>query len=107
LDPLPPGGDRLSVKTPAATGNYFLNLLVVATRQEALDRIWEAGAPPPRVGHSCYQQCYIEPSLMQARPATLAWELLPYPEPEPLAGLVERLMLGGRRALRRLRSRHR
>ena len=33
------------------------------------------------------------------------WPLLAYPKPEPLAGWVERLMVGGRRALRRLRRR--
>jgi isorenieratene synthase len=32
------------------------------------------------------------------------WPLLAYPEPEPLAGWVERLMVGGRRALRRMRG---
>ena len=34
---------------------------------------------PPRTCHSCFQQCYIEPSLMQARPLLLAWEWLHYP----------------------------
>jgi isorenieratene synthase len=33
------------------------------------------------------------------------WPLLPYPAPEPLASWVERLMVGGRRALRRMRGR--
>jgi isorenieratene synthase len=33
------------------------------------------------------------------------WSLLDYPRPEPLAGSIERLMQGGRRALRRFKSR--
>jgi isorenieratene synthase len=32
------------------------------------------------------------------------WRLLDYPQPEPLAGFIERLMLWGRRALRRRKS---
>ena len=34
---------------------------------------------PPLICTSCFQQCYVEPSLMQARPLALLWEWLRYP----------------------------
>jgi MoaA/NifB/PqqE/SkfB family radical SAM enzyme len=34
--------------------------------------------PPPRVCSSCFQQCFAEPSLMQAKPLALLFELLRY-----------------------------
>jgi len=41
--------------------------------------------------------------VLQAR-GRPAWPLLPYPEPEALAGWVEQLLVGGRRALRRMKT---
>jgi len=39
-------------------------------------------------------------AVLQARGLD-TWQLLDYPQPEPLAGCIERLMLRGRRAMRR------
>jgi len=36
------------------------------------------GAPPLTCG-SCYQQCYVEPSLMQAQPLALLREVIAFP----------------------------
>jgi MoaA/NifB/PqqE/SkfB family radical SAM enzyme len=43
--------------------------------QKASDKF----GPPPRVCTSCFQQCFAEPSLMQARPLALLGELARYP----------------------------
>ncbi len=52
-------------------GGRGVNLLEVNDWDTALDQaVVQYGHPPMTCG-SCYQQCYVEPSLMQARP--LAW----------------------------------
>jgi len=51
-------------------GGRAVNLLEVASWAEALRRAVELYGDPPCTCGSCYQQCYIESSLMQAHP----WE---------------------------------
>ncbi len=60
-------------------GGRPCNLLEVASWGEALARAVEAYGRPPRVCTSCFQQCYAECSLMQARPLSLLGEWLRYP----------------------------
>lgn len=49
-------------------GGVPCNLLEVRNWKEAMQRALEAFGSPPLVCSSCYQQCFAEPSLMQARP---------------------------------------
>jgi MoaA/NifB/PqqE/SkfB family radical SAM enzyme len=79
-----PNGDLLYPCRPiersgTAQGGRPTNLLAVDSWEEALTLAWAEYGPPPRVCNSCYQQCYIEPSLMQSHPWTLLWEVLRYP----------------------------
>jgi len=60
-------------------GGRPCNLLDVASWTEALARAVEAYGRPPRVCTSCFQQCYVECALMQARPLSLLGEWLRYP----------------------------
>jgi MoaA/NifB/PqqE/SkfB family radical SAM enzyme len=60
-------------------GGRPVNLLNVRNWAEAWKAAGQAYGRPPRTCHSCFQQCYTEPSLMQSRPLTLAWEWLRYP----------------------------
>jgi len=60
-------------------GGRDANLLQVEHWDEADDKSFEMYGKPPRVCTSCFQQCYAEPSLMQARPLTFLWENLRYP----------------------------
>jgi MoaA/NifB/PqqE/SkfB family radical SAM enzyme len=60
-------------------GGRAVNLLEVRTWGEAWKIARATYGQPPRTCHSCFQQCYVEPSLMQVRPLTLAWEWLCYP----------------------------
>jgi hypothetical protein len=53
-------------------------LLDVALWAEALQAAADEYGPPPRVCSSCFQQCFAEPSLMQARPFSLLVEWLRY-----------------------------
>ncbi|MGD8627428.1 MAG: hypothetical protein PVJ34_23040, partial [Anaerolineae bacterium] len=59
-------------------GGRPVNLRQAGSWQEVLRRSVAAFDEPPRVCSSCYQQCYAEPSLMQARPLSLAGEWLRY-----------------------------
>jgi MoaA/NifB/PqqE/SkfB family radical SAM enzyme len=59
-------------------GGRPCNLLEMASWQEALRIAAAEYGPPPRVCSSCYQQCFAEPSLMQARPLSLLGEWLRY-----------------------------
>jgi len=43
---------------------------------EAWKLVHEIYGQPPRTCHSCFQQCYAEPSLMQAKPLTWLLESL-------------------------------
>lgn len=78
-----PGGDLVYPCWPIervgdSHGGRPCNLLETASWTEALARAVELYGPPPRVCTSCFQQCYAEPSLMQARPLSLLAEGLRY-----------------------------
>ena len=66
-------------KADNGQGGRPVNLLEVDSWSEAWRTASAAYGQPPRTCHSCFQQCYIEPSLMQARPLLRAWEWLRYP----------------------------
>jgi MoaA/NifB/PqqE/SkfB family radical SAM enzyme len=66
-------------KADNGQGGRPVNLLNVQTWAEAWRIAAAAYGSPPRTCHSCFQQCYTESSLMQARPLVLAWEWLRYP----------------------------
>jgi MoaA/NifB/PqqE/SkfB family radical SAM enzyme len=66
-------------KADNGQGGRPVNLLGVSTWAEAWRKASAAYGQPPRTCHSCFQQCYTEPSLMQARPLLMAWEWLRYP----------------------------
>ncbi|MBN2004279.1 MAG: radical SAM protein [Anaerolineae bacterium] len=59
-------------------GGRAINLLEVAGWTEAVQRAIELYGDPPCTCGSCYQQCYIESSLMQTRPWEWAFEWLRY-----------------------------
>lgn len=78
-----PGGDLVYPCWPIervgdSHGGRPCNLLEVDSWREALARAVETYGQPPRVCSSCFQQCYAEPSLMQARPLSLLAEALRY-----------------------------
>lgn len=56
-----------------------IKLTNVESWQEAVAYLEKEYGPPPISCSSCYQQCYIEPSLMQAQPIDYFSELLKYP----------------------------
>ncbi len=63
-------------KDAGEQGGQAANLLAV----DSWDQAWQIarqryGEAPAACG-SCFQQCYLEPSLMQAKPLALAWEWL-------------------------------
>ncbi len=58
-------------KAENGQGGRAVNLLQVKNWAEAWKLASETYGPPPRTCHSCFQQCYAEPSLMQSKP--LAW----------------------------------
>jgi MoaA/NifB/PqqE/SkfB family radical SAM enzyme len=71
-----PNGDlsypcRPFEKADNGQGGRPVNLLNVQTWDEAWKIAYQTYGQPPRSCHSCFQQCYAEPSLMQAHP--LAW----------------------------------
>ena len=79
-----PNGDltypcRPFEKANNGQGGRPVNLLDVRTWQEAWSRAYSIYGQPPRTCHSCFQQCYIEPSLMQSKPLTFLLEYLRYP----------------------------
>lgn len=79
-----PNGDlsypcRPIEKSGNAHGGRPCNLLSVQSWQQAQALAFREFGLPPRVCNSCYQQCYIEPSLMQAQPFSLLGEKLLYP----------------------------
>jgi len=65
-------------KEESAQGGRPCNLLQVSTWQEALRAALDAYGLPPRTCNTCYQQCYVEPSLMQSHPFSLLWERVRY-----------------------------
>lgn len=79
-----PNGDliypcRPIERSQTAHGGRPCNLAKVASWHEALKIAVNQFGPPPRSCASCFQQCYAEPSLMQAQPLSLWQELLLYP----------------------------
>ena len=77
-----PNGDLLYPCRPIEQGGLAqggrLNLLEAPSWAEALRRAAAVYGPPPRVCMSCFQQCFVEPSLLQAKPHALLWEMLRY-----------------------------
>jgi len=65
-------------KGGGALGGRPASLLEVGSLREALRLAQAELGTPPRVCNSCFQQCFVEPSLMQARPLSLLYELLRY-----------------------------
>ncbi len=59
-------------------GGRPCNLTQVDSWSEAITLAEHEFGPPPTSCVSCFQQCYTEPSLMQARPVTLLQEMLTY-----------------------------
>ena len=79
-----PNGDltypcRPFEKANNGQGGRPVNLLYVKTWDEAWNKAYAAYGQPPRTCHSCFQQCYIEPSVMQSKPLTFLSEYLHYP----------------------------
>ena len=66
-------------KADNGQGGRPVNLLDVSSWREAWDAANEAYGQPPRDCHSCFQQCYVEPSLMASRPWAVLAEWLRYP----------------------------
>lgn len=62
-----------------SNGGRPVNLLQVETWAEAMATAVSAYGPPPQHCTSCFQQCFAEPSLMQARPLARLREWLRYP----------------------------
>ena len=66
-------------KAANGQGGRGINLLNFQTWEEAWKVALKTQGQPPRTCHSCFQQCYAEPSLMQADPGALLYEKLRYP----------------------------
>ncbi len=62
-----------------AHGGREVNLLDAGNWSEALRRSVDLYGAPPLTCGSCYQQCYVEPSLMQARPLDFLREVIAFP----------------------------
>lgn len=56
-----------------------INLLECGSWAEAMRRAVSHYGLPPLTCGSCYQQCYVEPSLMQAQPLALLREVVSFP----------------------------
>lgn len=63
-------------KAGTSHGGRPCNLLAVGSWAEAVSIAVQEYGPSPRVCSSCFQQCFAEPSLMQARPLSLLYESL-------------------------------
>ncbi|MEJ2488150.1 MAG: hypothetical protein P8Y68_20720 [Anaerolineales bacterium] len=78
-----PNGDLIYPCRPVEKeGDSFggrLNLLQVDHWEEAMDQLSRIYGDPPISCTSCFQQCYIEPSLMQAQPGSFFKEWALYP----------------------------
>ena len=66
-------------KADNGQGGRPVNLLGVPSWRAAWDLAGGAYGQPPRACHSCFQQCYAEPSLMASRPLALLSEWLRFP----------------------------
>ncbi|MBN1657205.1 MAG: hypothetical protein JXA93_02330, partial [Anaerolineae bacterium] len=78
-----PGGELIYPCWPieragTSQGGRPCNLLDADSWDEAFARAVDVYGPPPRICTSCFQQCYAEPSLMQARPFSYLGEWLRY-----------------------------
>jgi MoaA/NifB/PqqE/SkfB family radical SAM enzyme len=62
-----------------AQGGREINLLDARTWDKAIRHNIDLYGLPPLTCSSCYQQCYVEPSLMQARPLDLLREFVAFP----------------------------
>jgi MoaA/NifB/PqqE/SkfB family radical SAM enzyme len=62
-----------------AHGGRNVNLLEAESWQRAIEQAHAYYGDPPSMCSSCFQQCYVEPSLMQTHPLALLWELLRFP----------------------------
>lgn len=76
-----PNGDLIYPCRPIERGNTPhggrpCNLTEVASWAEAIAAAEAQYGAPPKSCVSCFQQCYAEPSLMQAQPLALAGELV-------------------------------
>jgi MoaA/NifB/PqqE/SkfB family radical SAM enzyme len=60
-------------------GGPSIGLLEAGSWRAALRQAVAAYGLPPSTCGACYQQCYVEPSLMQAQPWALLAEYLTYP----------------------------
>ena len=60
-------------------GGRAVNLLNCKDWEDAWQLASQTYGQPPRTCHSCFQQCYAEPSLMQADPLSYLYEVLRYP----------------------------
>jgi len=70
--------ERDSAATGGAHGGRDVNLLHVESWDAALQQAVAYYGEPPSTCSSCFQQCYIESSLMQTRPWALVGECLRY-----------------------------
>jgi MoaA/NifB/PqqE/SkfB family radical SAM enzyme len=61
-------------KAGTSHGGRPCNLLSAGSWAEAVRIAAQEYGPPPRVCTSCFQQCFAEPSLMQAKPLSLLYE---------------------------------
>jgi len=79
-----PNGDLAYPCRPLEKGNNgqggrVVNLLNALKWDDSWREAHSIYGQPPRNCHSCFQQCYAEPSLMQSKPLTLLWEYIRYP----------------------------
>jgi hypothetical protein len=79
-----PNGDltypcRPIEKSGHAHGGRPCNLTDIDSWTDAQAASLARYGEPPQVCNSCFQQCYAEPSLMQAKPLSMLWEYLRYP----------------------------
>ena len=65
-------------RTGDAHGGRDINLLQAKSWPAALKQAAATYGPPPIMCSSCYQQCYVEPSLMQSQPLALLRELVSF-----------------------------
>jgi MoaA/NifB/PqqE/SkfB family radical SAM enzyme len=65
-------------RSGTAHGGRAANLLDTGNWQEAVKSSLRLYGPPPLTCGSCYQQCYAEPSLMQARPLAFLREVVAF-----------------------------
>jgi len=65
-------------KDEAEQGGQAVNLREVQTWDQAWNIARQKYGEAPAACGSCFQQCYLEPSLMQTKPLQYLWERLRY-----------------------------